>query len=168
MRRSRIFMPPDKPPFRGCENPPKAFQHFSHQATAIQATAIHRLYRDSVSVAFRTAASREDGWSNRGNCVSVLADMDIKWSGSRRRTRRSTESMVGRPAGSLPVVGNVRDHARLEGNLVNLAQHIAQVLRIAVDLGHPHKRVVGPPRSRRQLTGSGGFNLDEGQSQQDS
>jgi hypothetical protein len=90
--------------------------------------------------------------------------------------------MVGRPEGSLPVVGNVRDHARLEGNLVNPARHIAQVLRIVVDFGHPHKRVVvrpktflasgvvsgRPPRSRRQLTGSSGFNLDEGQSQQDS
>src|SRR3954463_8767288 len=54
-------MPPDKPPFRGCENPPKAFQHFSHQATAIQATAIHRFYRDSVSVAFRTAVQRQSG-----------------------------------------------------------------------------------------------------------
>ena len=54
--------------------------------------------------------------------------------------------MVGRPEGSLPVVGNVRDHARLEGNLVNPARHIALVLRIVVDLGHPHKWVVGPPR----------------------
>ena len=50
--------------------------------------------------------------------------------------------MVGRPAGSLPVVGNVRDHARLEGNLLNFARHIAQILRIAGDLGHPHKRIV--------------------------
>jgi hypothetical protein len=50
--------------------------------------------------------------------------------------------MVGCPERSLPGVGNVRDHARLEGNFVNLARHIAQILRIAVDLGHPHKRVV--------------------------
>jgi hypothetical protein len=90
--------------------------------------------------------------------------------------------MVGRPEGSLPVVGNVRDHARLEGNLVNPARHIAQVLRIVVDFGHSHKRAVvcpktflasgvvsgRPPRSRRQLAGPGGFNLDEGQFQQDS
>ena len=88
--------------------------------------------------------------------------------------------MVGRPEGSLPVVGNVRDHAHLEGNLVNPARHIAQVLRIVVDFGHPHKRAVvrpktflasgvvsgRPPRSRRQLAGPSGFNLDEGQSQQ--
>jgi hypothetical protein len=47
-----------------------------------------------------------------------------------------------RPEGSLPVVGNVRDHALPEGNLLNFARHIAQILRIAVDLGHPHKRVV--------------------------
>jgi hypothetical protein len=47
-----------------------------------------------------------------------------------------------RPEGSLPVVGNVQDHARLESNLGDLARHIAQILRIAVDLGHPHKRVV--------------------------
>ena len=47
-----------------------------------------------------------------------------------------------RPEGSLPVVGKARDHARLEGNFLNLARHIAQILRIAVDLGPPHKRVV--------------------------
>ena len=47
-----------------------------------------------------------------------------------------------RPEGSLPVVGKVRDHARLEGNLVNPARHITQVLRIAVDLGHLHERVI--------------------------
>jgi hypothetical protein len=47
-----------------------------------------------------------------------------------------------RPEGSLPVVGNVRDHALPEGNLLNFARHIAQILRIAVDLGHPHKRIV--------------------------
>ena len=52
--------------------------------------------------------------------------------------------MVVRPEKSLPVVGNVRDHALLEGNPVNVARHGAQVLRIVVDLGHPHKRVVGP------------------------
>ena len=87
-----------------------------------------------------------------------------------------------RPEGSLPVVGSVRDHALPEGNLLNFARHIAQILRIAVDLGHPHKRAVvrpktflasgvvsgRPPRSRRQLAGPSGFNLDEGQSQQDS
>src|SRR3954470_21128419 len=61
--------------------------------------------------------------------------------------RRSTESMVGRPEGSLPVVGNVRDHAHLEGNLVNPARHIAQVLRIVVDFGHPHKRAVVRPKT---------------------
>ena len=47
-----------------------------------------------------------------------------------------------RPEGSLPVVGNVRDHALPEGNLLNFARHLAQILRSAVDLGHPHKRVV--------------------------
>jgi len=36
--------------------------------------------------------------------------------------------MVGRPGGSLPVVGNVRDHALPEGNLLNFARHIAQIL----------------------------------------
>jgi hypothetical protein len=62
-----------------------------------------------------------------------------------------------RPEGSLPVVGKVRDHARLEGNFLNLARHIAQILRIAVDLGPPHKRVVvhrdPDSRSRRLQVG---------------
>jgi hypothetical protein len=35
------FHDPEKPPFRGCENPPKAFQRFFYQAAAI-----HRLYRE--------------------------------------------------------------------------------------------------------------------------
>jgi hypothetical protein len=61
-----------------------------------------------------------------------------------------------RPEGSLPVVGKVPDHARLEGNLVNPARHIAQVLRIVVDFGHPNKRAVvrpktEPPRDCRRL-----------------
>jgi hypothetical protein len=48
------FHAPEKSLFRCQRNPPKAFQHFFHQATAI-----HRLYRDSLSVAFRTAAQSD-------------------------------------------------------------------------------------------------------------
>jgi hypothetical protein len=38
---------------------------------------------------------------------------------------------------SPPIIGDVRDHALLEGNLLNLARHVAQVHQVAVDLGHP-------------------------------
>ena len=54
------FHDPEKPPVRGCENPPKAFQRFFYQAAAI-----HRLYRDSVSVEFRTAAITAAGLTLR-------------------------------------------------------------------------------------------------------
>src|SRR3954470_4794300 len=47
-----------------------------------------------------------------------------------RRQRHSTP-------GSPPIIGDVRDHALLEGNLLNLARHVAQVHQVAVDLGHP-------------------------------
>src|SRR3954468_721113 len=38
---------------------------------------------------------------------------------------------------SPPIIGDVRDHALLEGSLLNLARHVAQVHQVAVDLGHP-------------------------------
>jgi hypothetical protein len=37
------------------------------------------------------------------------------------------------------VIGNVRDHALLESDPLNLARHIAKVNQIAIDLAYPHQ-----------------------------
>ena len=86
-------MTPDKPPFRGCENPPKAFQHFSHQATAI-----HRLYRNSLSVAFRTAAA------------SVLLSHTVNESTIREKIKNFQDSAPSAPEFSLQGHHDHRSH----------------------------------------------------------
>ena len=39
------------------------------------------------------------------------------------------------------VCGDVRNHAFVVGDHLNLARHVAQIDQKAVDLGHPQKRV---------------------------
>src|SRR3954452_6469222 len=56
------------------------------------------------------------------------------------------------PFRTLLLVGrDVGDHALLEGDLLNLARHMAQVDQHPIDLNHPHERVLIQQAGQRPL-----------------
>ena len=48
----------------------------------------------------------------------------------------------GRRCTSTAITRDVGDHAFLKCNLLNLARHATQIHQYAINLGHPHQRVV--------------------------
>src|SRR3569833_1449715 len=101
------------------------------------APGLLRLYRmglDLPSIPSRKSETNPIGTENSSHtCISLGSTQTGLGHVAEGRALPQAPFAVGR---------DVRDHALLVGDLLHLARHVAQVDQQAVDLGHPHQRVL--------------------------